>query len=135
MKQSFYNLNHIVCIDVYRNRLYPFYRTKKKGFYWWKLFGIIPIIKLYRKENVYYNIVTRETLYRKDILSNEDLTINKDGEVVYKPHVLLYFNGDDIRSYTGASCDRFFETQCELDEYINKFVKELQALNIPIREL
>lgn len=132
--KNYYNLNNINCISIYSNRPYPFISSKKKGYYWWKLLGIIPIIRLYRKKTIYHNIITQETFTEEDILLDNNLTIDKNEEVIYKPHILIYFTGDNIHDYADASYRKFFDTQEEADVYINSLISNCKLQNIILKE-
>lgn len=132
---NLYNLQNIVQICTYnkrRNHWYNLYR--KKGWNWWKMFGVIPLFKYYTKEDLYSMILDND-LIEKDILYNHPECYIENNNVYYKPHICIYFVGDDMTRYSGASFKKFFETEKEMNDYVNKIVEECNNKNIQIKSI
>lgn len=132
---NLYNLQNIVQISIYikrRNHWYKLY--KKKGWNWWKLLGKIPLFKYYIKEDL-YSMVLDNNLTEKDILYNHPECYIENNRVYYKPHICIYFVGDDMTTYSGASFKKFFETEQEVQGYCNRIIDECNHRNIQIKNI
>lgn len=132
---NYYNLQNIVEIRLYpkrRNAWFSLYR--KKGWNWWKIFGKFPLFKYYVKEDI-YSLVLDHDLTEKDILNIEPNCYIENNKVYYMPHIHIYFVGDDMTSYYGASFKKFFETKQEMQNYCDRIVAECDKRNIQIKNI
>lgn len=132
---NFYNLQNIVEICLYpkrRNTRFKLYR--KQGYHWWKIFGKFPLFKYYVKEDL-YSFVLDHDLTKKDVLEYVPNCYIENNKVYYKPHMHIYFVGDDMTSYRGASFEKFFQTEQEMQDYCDKLVAECEKRNIQIKNI
>ena len=132
---NFYNLQNIVEICLYpkrQNRWFDLY--KKKGWNWWRIFGKIPLFKYYVKEDL-YSLILDDDLTERDILDIEPNCYIENNKVYYKPHIHIYFVGDDMTRYHGASFEKFFQTEQEMQGYCDKLVAECEKRNIQIKNI
>lgn len=130
-----YNLDKIISVYVYTkkiNRLFDHF--KPKGYYWWKIFGIIPLFKYHLEENTFKYVSDRVTEDEVIELTGNHCYIENE-IVYYKPHVHIYFVGDDMTSYYGASFEKFFQAEQEMQDYCDKIIAECEKRNIQIKNI
>jgi hypothetical protein len=140
MISHYINLNKIKAICFYINKKYPYYeKLERKGTeHWHKLFGI----KLYK------SIVEEDTIYPISIFGenpcsldeyfkeHDFLTLSKNGDnILYKPHVGIFLDGDDATSYNDMSHRKFFNSEEELREFAKSLASECESHGIFIKEI
>ena len=130
-----YNLDKIISVYVYTkkiNRL--FYHFKPKGYYWWKIFGIIPLFKYHLEENTFKYVSDRVT--EDEVIELTDNHCYIENEIVYyKPHVHIYFVGDNTSSYFDSSFEKFFENLDDLERFLSHLNNVCDNNNIILKEI
>lgn len=126
------NINEICLYPKRRNAGFNLYR--KQGYHWWRIFGKIPLFKYYVKEDLYSHVLDHD-LTEKDVLGMESNCYIENNKVYYKPHIHIYFVGDDMTSYHGASFEKFFQAEQEMQYYCDKLVAECKKRNIQIKNI
>lgn len=132
---NFYNLQNIVEICLYpkrRNTWFKLYR--KQGYHWWKIFRKFPLFKYYVKEDL-YSCVLDHDLTEKDVLCMESNCYIENNKVYYKPHIHIYFVGDDTSSYFGSSFEKYFENIDDLELFLSHLNNVCKDNNVSIREI
>ena len=130
-----YNLDKIISVYVYTkkiNRL--FYHFKPKGYYWWKIFGIIPLFKYHLEENTFKYVSDRVTEDEVIELTGNHCYIENE-IVYYKPHVHIYFVGDNTSSYFDSSFEKFFENLDDLERFLSHLNNVCDNNNIILKEI
>lgn len=132
---NFYNLQNIVEICLYPKRQNAWFKLyKRQGYHWWRIFGKIPVFKYYVKEDLYSFILDND-ITAKEILNIDPNCYIEKYKVYYKPHIHIYFVGDDMTSYHGASFEKCFQTEQEMQDYCDKLVAECEKRNIQIKNI
>ena len=130
-----YNLDKIISVYVYTkkiNRL--FYHFKPKGYYWWKIFGIIPLFKYHLEENTFKYVSDRVT--EDEVIELTDNHCYIENEIVYyKPHVHIYFVGDNTSSYFDSSFEKFFQNLDDLERFLSHLNNVCDNNNIILKEI
>ena len=83
-----YNLDKIISVYVYKKKVNRWFEDfKPKGYYWWKIFGVIPLFKYHLKENTFNYVSDRVT---------EDEVIELTDNHCYIENEIVYYNPTSI---------------------------------------
>ena len=131
----FYNLDKIISVYVYKKKVNRWFDDfKPKGYYWWKILGIIPLFKYHLEENTFNYVSDRVTEGEVIVLTDNHCYIENE-IVYYKPHIHIYFVGDDTSSYFGSSFKKYFENINDLEEFLLYFNNVCKDNNVSLKEL